>query len=134
MLTIREIARTRKEKIGGEKYTLPTGENMAMYRNLIVDLIEELADAHNAVDFLEEKLAKINANTDGGILNKEMIVKELDILRQSFGITLEFILALGYIMPSEVLHDTPELSGDPERLHTVTAREGWPALIVEETE
>lgn len=62
MIGLFELARIRQER-AGKKYVLENGQNAAMYRNNCLDIMEELADAHNIAELLFERLAMRGLNS-----------------------------------------------------------------------
>ena len=98
MKTLKELSDIRRS-YAGAKYLMPTGENQADYRNSILDIAEELADALHIGELTNSKVMRYNI---------EMADETADLIDEMSGNlerAFEIVLELKKLLPASYSED-----------------------------
>ena len=92
MRTLKELSNIRRS-YAGAKYLMPSGENQADYRNSILDIAEELADALHIGELTKSKVVRYN-----GELTPE-VAELINELNQGLEIAYQAVCNLKDLLP-----------------------------------
>ena len=91
-MMLEEFSKIRRQK-ASVKYLMPTGENQAFYRDSLLDILEELADALHIAELTRNKVRKHNRE----LLEDFMV--QYDKLLESLTATTETVIEMRRLLP-----------------------------------